>query len=175
MHMIRTLKLTLTLPTSVLWIAACATAGDDGQLDNDRQTALGVLQERSGATVGLELNEFRITRTVNMTPRFPVPGHATAPADAAANFLTSHAAVFQLTATDATNFVATRIDVEPERNISHITLQRMYAGFPVFQGAITVHMDGNNGVLRALGDEFYVVDAPTNNMRISATDAANAA
>ncbi|HEX7844053.1 MAG TPA: M36 family metallopeptidase [Kofleriaceae bacterium] len=166
------------LAASALVLTACATADnkDGGGKPSDvRDEAIETLQLKAGAPVTLEVNEAGTTRVVSMTPRFPVPSHATDPALAALDFLTSHHDAFQLDTADAANFVVTRVDVEPRLNVSHVTLQRTFNNIPVFQGAITVHMDGRNGVFRALGDEFYRVAAPTNRMTLSATDAATAA
>src|SRR5213078_938685 len=105
----------------------------------------------------------------------PVPPHASDPVEAATEFLAEHHAVFQLDAADAASFVATRFDPEPRLDLTHVTLQRVFNGIPVFQGALTVHMDGANGVVRVLGDEFYLVSEPTNRMVLSPIEAANAA
>jgi Zn-dependent metalloprotease len=105
----------------------------------------------------------------------PRPGHATDPAEAALHYLTSHAAAFQLGAADAASFVVARVDVEPRLDMCHVTLQRTLRGIPVFQGAITIHMDGGNGVFRALGDEFYRVGEPTNRILLTPAEAALAA
>ncbi|TMQ07964.1 MAG: hypothetical protein E6J90_41810 [Deltaproteobacteria bacterium] len=175
-HMIRTPSLTLLLSGSALWLTGCALASDDGGTRNqDRATALGILQDRAGSTVTLETNEIGTTRIVAMTPRFPVPTHASDPVEAATEFLAEHHAVFQLDAADAASFVATRFDPEPRLDLTHVTLQRVFNGIPVFQGALTVHMDGANGVVRVLGDEFYLVSEPTNRMVLSPIEAANAA
>src|SRR4029079_9305854 len=56
-----------------------------------------------------------------------------------------------------------------------VTLQRVFSGIPVFQGAITVHMDANNGVFHAIGDESYQVTAPGNRFGLSPAQAAEAA
>ncbi|HEX3480515.1 MAG TPA: extracellular metalloproteinase [Kofleriaceae bacterium] len=157
-------------------ITACATAVDDGDAPaNARDKAFELLQRTSGAPVNMELNEAGVTRIVAMTPRFPVATHATDVAQAATNFLAAHHDLFELDATDATSFTITRVDAEPERNMSHVTFQRTFNGIPVWQGAITVHMDGGNGVFRALGDEFYRISAPSNRVMLSPDEAALAA
>jgi hypothetical protein len=176
MHMSRTHRLTLLLSGSALSLTACALAADDGgQRNADRATALGVLQDRAGATVTLETNEVGTTRIVTMTPRFPVPTHATDAVQAATEFLAEHHGVFQLDATDANSFVATRFDPEPRLNLTHVTLQRTFNGIPVFQGAMTIHMDSGNNVVRVTGDEFYRISEPTNRTVLSAIEAAHAA
>jgi subtilisin-like proprotein convertase family protein len=177
MQMIRNSRLTELLATSALVLTACATADtkDGGKPSDVRDEALETLQLKAGAPVTVEVSELGTTRVVSMTPRFPVATHATDPALAALDFLSTHHDVFQMTAADAGNFVATRVDVEPRLGVSHVTLQRTLNGIPVFQGAITVHMDGGNGVFRALGDEFFHVAAPVNRMMLSPTEAATAA
>src|SRR5947209_13045819 len=107
-----------------------------------------------------------------MTPRFPVATHATDVAQAATSFLASRHDLLQLDAADAASFVVTRVDAEPERNMSHVTLQRTFNGIPVHQGSITIHMDGGNGVFRVLGDEVYRISAPTNSVMLNASAAA---
>jgi hypothetical protein len=174
--MIRNARLAQLLAASALSVTACATAVDDGDAPaNERDKALDLLQRNSGAPVAIELNEAGVTRIVAMTPRFPVATHATDVAQAATSFLASHHDVFQLDAADAASFAVTRVDPEPERNMNHVTLQRTFNGIPVFQGAITVHMDGGNSVVRAIGDEFYQVSAPTNRVMLNADEAAVAA
>jgi hypothetical protein len=166
----------LLVVPATLSVAGCATAVDDGDAPaNERDKALDLLQRNSGAPVAMELSDVGLTRIVAMTPRFPVATHATDVAQAATSFLATHHDVFQLGATDAASFTVTRVDVEPERDMSHVTLQRTFNGIPVWQGSITVHMDGGNSVFRALGDEFYQISAPTNRMMLSPDEAALAA
>ncbi|HEY0483655.1 MAG TPA: hypothetical protein VGD37_39320, partial [Kofleriaceae bacterium] len=160
----RTLRLTLLLSSSALWVTACATAADpdDGFAPADeRDAAIQILQLKAGAPVSVELSGLGTTRIVAMTPQFSVRGHATDPAQAATEFLTTHHDVFKLDAADASNFLVNGVDVEPHLNMSHVTLQRVFSGIPVFRGAITVHMDNHNGVFRALADETFKVGAPT--------------
>ena len=174
--MIRNARLIRLLAASTLSVTACATAIDDGDAPaNARDKAFDLLQRTSGAPVSMELNEAGVTRIVAMTPRFPVATHATDVAQAATNFLAANHDLYQLDAADAKSFTITRVDAEPERNMSHVTLQRTFNGIPVFQGAITVHLDGGNGVFRALGDEFYRIAPPTNRMMLTADEAAVAA
>jgi extracellular elastinolytic metalloproteinase len=176
--MIKNARLIQLLAASALAMTACATATpfDDGDAPaNQRDKALDLLQRTSGAPVTMELNEAGITRVVSMTPRFPVATHATDVAQAATNFLAAHHDIFQLDAADAANFAITRVDVEPQLNMSHVTLQRTFNGIPVFQGAITVHMDSGNGVFGAVGDDFYRISAPTNRVMLAADEAALAA
>jgi hypothetical protein len=164
-----------TLPAAFS-ITACATAINDGDAPaNQRDRALDLVQRSAGAPVTMELNEAGLTRVVSMTPRFPVATHATDVAQAATSFLAAHHDLFQLDAADAASFAITRVDVEPQLDMSHVTLQRTFNGIPVFQGAITVHLDGGNGVFRALGDEFYRIAAPTNRMMLAPGEAALAA
>jgi hypothetical protein len=174
--MFRSPRLTQILSASTLWLIACAAPGDDGaQAIEDRAEALEALQQQAGAPVKLETNELGVTRVVSMTPQFSVSGHATDPAEAALNFLKSRHDLFQIDAADAASFVVTNVDAEPSRNMTHVTLQRVVDGIPVFAGAITVHMDNGNGVFRVLGNDAYRASAPTNRMMLSPSDAAVAA
>jgi subtilisin-like proprotein convertase family protein len=168
------------LCTSALWLAACASGAGAGKDDGvppseDRELAVGTLQVKAGAPVALEIAETGVTRVLAMTPGFHVATGVTDPAAAAQRFLADHHDAFQLTAADAASFTVTRTDVESQTKLRHITLQRTFDGIPVFQGAITIHMDGNNAVFRALGDEFYRVSAPTNRQVLTPTEAAVAA
>jgi Fungalysin metallopeptidase (M36)/Proprotein convertase P-domain/Fungalysin/Thermolysin Propeptide Motif len=175
--MFRSRNLTKLLSASALWLAACATSGTDvgGKPSDDRDQALETLQLKAGAPIAMEVNEVGTTRVVAMSPRFHVSTGATDPAEAAKHFLAQNHDVFQLSAAEAASFVVTRTDVEPKSDFRHITLQRTFNGIPVFQGAITVHMDPGNNVFRALGDEFYQIAAPTNRQMLSPTEAAIAA
>jgi fungalysin metallopeptidase (M36)/proprotein convertase P-domain-containing protein/fungalysin/thermolysin propeptide len=166
---------TRVLSASALWFTACATGGEVAPDRDGRDGALERLQRTAGAPVTLEINEAGTARVLAMTPWFAVAGHATDPAAAAQRFLADHHDVFQLSAQDAASFVVTRVDVEPQSDLRHITLQRSYHGIPVFQGAITVHMDPGNGVFRALGDEAYRISAPTNRQILTPAEAAVAA
>jgi hypothetical protein len=175
--MFRSRSLTKLLSASVLWLAACATSGTDlgGKPSDDRDLALETLQLKAGAPVTLEVNEAGTTRVLAMTPRFPLPGHATDPAVVATDFLATHHDVFRLDSTDASQFAITRVDNDPTTGLRHITLNRTYNGIPVFQGGISVHMDSGNNVYRALGDESYNIAAPTNRMMLSPAEAVLAA
>jgi len=176
--MIRTPRLTLLLSIFALSLTACATASDedDGFAPPDeRDAAIQTLQLKAGAPVTLEVNELGTTRVIATTPRFPVPSRTTDPALAATDFLASHHDAFKIDAADAANFIATAVDVESKLNMSHVTLQRVFTGIPVFHGAIVVHMDNSNGVFRAIADEQFRVGAPTNRMVLSPSEAVAAA
>ncbi|HEX2689597.1 MAG TPA: extracellular metalloproteinase, partial [Kofleriaceae bacterium] len=159
-------------------MAACAP-GDavDGvkPTAEDRDQALDVLQRQAGAPVKLELSEAGTARVLAMTPQFLVAGHVTDPTEAAKAFLATHHDVFQLSASDTSSFTVARVDVEPKTGLRHITLARTYDGIPVFQGAMTVHMDSGNNVFRVLGDEFYRISAPTNTQVLTPSEAVMAA
>ncbi|TMQ08787.1 MAG: hypothetical protein E6J91_32350 [Deltaproteobacteria bacterium] len=161
---------------SAIGLAACAIGdnADGTTATRDRDRAVEVLQRQAGAPVTLEVNEAGISRVVAMAPRFSLAGHASDPVEAATGFLLDHHDVFQLSAADASSFVATRVDVEPRSDFRHITLQRTFNGIPVFQGAITVHMDPANAVFRAVGDDFYRIAEPTNRQLLTPADAATA-
>src|SRR5262249_28049814 len=154
-HMIRNRSLTLLFAGSALWLAGCAVADntDDEIANEPRDAALQILTGKAGAAVTLDIHELGTTRVVAMSPQLAVPTHASDPVGAATEFLTANHDVFQLDAADAANFLVTGVDVEPGLGMSHVTLQRVFSGIPVFQGAITVHMDAGNGVFHAVGDE----------------------
>jgi Fungalysin metallopeptidase (M36)/Proprotein convertase P-domain/Fungalysin/Thermolysin Propeptide Motif len=173
--MIRNRSLTQLLSVSALSLAACATADDGARSATDRDQAVQELQRRAGAPVALEVGDAGDARVLAMTPGSSVPGHATDPAVAAQDFLATHHDVFQLDAADATQFAVTRVDQDRAGDLRHVTLNRTFDGIPVFQGAITVHMDAGNGVFRALGDEAYHIAAPTNRRMLSPSEAAVAA
>jgi extracellular elastinolytic metalloproteinase len=157
-----------------LTFAACAVS--DGNDANDaRDHAIDALQHKTGARVAFEANELGTTRVLDMTPRFPAPSRFADPAAAAARFLTEHHDAFQLSASDASSFVATSVDLEPDVNVGHVTLQRMYNGVPVFQGSIQLLIDGGNNVVRATADELFRIGPPTNRLSLSPLEAANAA
>ena len=175
--MTRKRSVTLLLSGSALWFAACATGASDdgGKIDDDRDLALEALQLQAGAPVSLETTEAGIARVLAMTPRFPIPAHATDPAVAAQDFLTTHRGVFHLDTAAATQFAVTSVDNDVTTGLRHVTLNRTFNGIPVFQGGISVHMDSGNNVYRALGDESYNIAAPTNRMMLSPAEAALAA
>ncbi|MBC7974844.1 MAG: M36 family metallopeptidase, partial [Myxococcales bacterium] len=123
----------------------------------------------------LEVADAGTARVLQVTPRFPVPGHATDPAVVAKAFLVAHHDAFQLDAADASQFVVAGVDRDTAGDVRHVTLQRTYLGIPVFQGVVTVHMDGGNNVFRVLADESYRIDPPRNRTILDAADAARAA
>ncbi|HSS03326.1 MAG TPA: M36 family metallopeptidase, partial [Kofleriaceae bacterium] len=140
-----------------------------------RSAAVQILQDRAGAAINLDINEAGVTRVVAMSPRHPITGTSTTPINAANEFLRNNHDVFGLDASDASNFVLNGFDPEPRLGMSHVTLQRVFSGIPLFQGAITVHMDANNGVFHAIGDESYQVAAPSNRFGLTPAQAAEAA
>src|ERR1041384_4237876 len=105
--MSRNLRFVHLVPVSALWLVACASGdADDGASPaNERDLALATLQQRAGAPIGIETSELGVTRVLSMTPGFPVPGHATDPAEAATGFLASHHDALQIDASEAANFV----------------------------------------------------------------------
>ncbi len=160
---------------SALSLIACTTTTDATQTASTRDRAAAALQRLAGAPVALEIGVTGDLRTLAMTPQFSVPGHATDPALAATDFLATHHDVLQLDAADASQFVITRVDSDRAGDLRHVTLQRVFNGIPVFQGAITVHMDSGNGVFRVLGDESYHIAPPTNRLVLDPSEAAAAA
>lgn len=165
-----------------LWVVACDPAstedrpeGQGGKADEDPKKALLELQRLTGAPVTLELSERGTTRVISMTPRFPWTGLAGDPADVAKQFLAEHHSVFRLREADADDFVVTRVDIDPATDFRHVTLQRTYDDVPVFQGAITVHLDRGNGIFRVLCDDSYWISEPVNELALSPVEAARAA
>jgi hypothetical protein len=179
-HMIRNRTFSQILCATALCLGACATAddaADDGIAPPDeRDDAVQALERMTGAPVTLEVAENGSSRAIAMTPRFAVRAHVPDPSYAAQDFLSTHHAAFGIDADAASNFVVTRVDIDHSAggNLRHVTLQRQYDGIPVFQGAVTVHMDPANGVFGALGDEFYIVDRPTNRKMLAPADAVEA-
>ena len=172
-------KVVLLCAGSALLFAACAIEGADAAREGNeapnRDRALEALQRQAGAPVALEVGATGATRVLAMTPRFPIAGHHTDPAVVAARFLDDNREVFQLDAEQASSFVATRVDVDPESGVQHVTLQRFHDGDPVFHGAVTIHMDAANRVFRALGDDLYRISPPVNRRVLTPTQAAIAA
>src|SRR5712691_11116328 len=92
MHIIQNRTFTRLLSVSVLWLGACATAGefDDGvALPDTRSDAIEQLGRLTGAPVTVEIGDTGVSRVIQMTPRFPVASHVTDPAVAAQDFLTT--------------------------------------------------------------------------------------
>jgi len=174
--MIRNRNFAVLLATSAMWLAACATATDVGTGDQDapdRDQAVQILQDKAGAPVAVEVNEAGATRVVAMTPRFHVGAAMSDPAGAATAFLAAHHDLFKLTAAEAASVKVTRVDADAN-GTTHVTLQRLWNGTPIYQGAMTVHADAT-GVFRALGDEFVRIPAPLNQKVLTPTEAAVAA
>jgi extracellular elastinolytic metalloproteinase len=168
--------LTQLLSVTSLSLAACTGVNDMTTSTTDRRDqAVQELQRQAGAPVTVEVGATGDTRILATTPRFPVPGHATDPAVAAMDFLVAQHDLFQLDDAEASHFALTSEDHDPITSLHHITLNRTYNGILVFQGGITIHMDNGNNVYRAVGDEAYHIDAPTNRMMLSASEAARAA
>lgn len=173
--MYRSHSLAPWLYTCALWLSACAAGSTDDSVAGERDRALAAIQRQAGAPVTLEVGATGDARVLAMSPRFPVPGHASDPAVVASDFLAAHHDAFQLDAADATQLAVTRVDIDHAGDIRHVTLNRVFEGIPVYQGALTVHMDGGNGVFRVLGDESYHIAAPTNRVMLDFHEAAVAA
>jgi len=175
--MFRSRSLIRFLSASALSLTACATGANDGstKADSERDLAIESLQLKAGAPIAIEVGETGDARVLAMTPRFPVPGHATDPAVVAKDFVTTNRGVFQLAAADASQFAVSNVDNDPTTGLRHVSLNRTFNGIPVFQGGISVHMDSGNNVYRVLGDESYNIAAPTNRMMLSPSEAALAA
>jgi hypothetical protein len=174
--MIRNRNFAVLLATSAMWLAACATTDvgtQDDQDAPDRDQALQILQGQTGAPVAMEINDTGATRVVAMTPRFHAGAAMSDPAGAATAFLAANHDLFKLTAAEAASVKVTRVDADAN-GMTHVTLQRLWNGTPIFQGALTVHSDAT-GVFRALGDEFVRIPAPLNQKVLTPTEAAIAA
>jgi hypothetical protein len=164
----------LTLVFILTW-AACMSGPDFGDVAEQRATVAQQIQQQTGAPVSLELGASGDTRVLAMTPQFPMRGRSGDPASAAREFLASYHGAFQLDPDAATEFIVTRTDDDQTTGLRHVTLNRVHDGIPVFQGAITVHMDSGNRIFRALGDEFYRISEPTNRRVLSPGEAVVAA
>jgi hypothetical protein len=158
-------------------VALAACAGVDGAPSpaGDRDRAIAALTRDAGAAVAVELHAGGALRVLAMTPGFPVPGRGGDPAAVALDFVAAYRDAFQLGDAEARELAVTRVDRDAAGDLRHVTLQRRVAGVPVFQGAITVHLDAGNGVLRVLGDEFYRAAPPSNRAVIEPAAAAIAA
>ena len=167
----------LLLSAASFCFAACAsgayeeTKPDDA--DGQREGAVEALQLRAGGQVQVELNEAGVTRIISMSPQANLAGNNGDPTIAAKSFLADNHDAFKLSAEEAASVIATRVDAD--KGGTHVVLNRVYNGIPVFQGAIAVHMGAGNQIYRAVADEFYNVSAPTNRQVLSTTDAAIAA
>jgi hypothetical protein len=83
-----TLRLPQLLSATALSLTACAGAPDTTNT-SVREQAVQELQRQAGAPVALEVGQTGDVRVLAVTPRFPVPGHATDPA-IVANGLPGH-------------------------------------------------------------------------------------
>lgn len=156
-------------------LTACTPANEQTTRTGRRDQVLDDLQRRAGAPIALEVGTTGDLRVLAMTPRSPLPGHDADPSFVAMDFVTDHHDLFQLDATEARQFIVTRVDEDPATELQHVTLNRVYNGIAVFQGAITVHMDAGNRVLRVLGDEAYRVAPPVNRVMLTPAEAVLAA
>jgi subtilisin-like proprotein convertase family protein len=163
----------LLIVAPALLLSACAPDGADEAPDRDR--ALQVLERAAGTPVALRVGATGATRVLAMTPLLQVVGPHPDPAVVAARFLADNHDVFRLDADAASQFVVTRVDVDPGSGLRHVTLQRFDDGDPVFHGAITVHMDAANRVFRAVGDDRVRMSPPVNRRVLTPTQAAVAA
>src|SRR5689334_15569728 len=110
------------LLASAFSIAACAAGDDPTPSSAERDQAIAVLQQLTGAPVTVEVNEAGTTRVIQMTAQFPVQARSGDPATAAAEFVAANHDLLQLSASDAAGFVTTGVDVEPKLGVSHVTL-----------------------------------------------------
>src|SRR5437762_366039 len=161
MKTMRAIWLTALLSIGSIACDAQISDGKDGasgpSLNEDQQADLVALQQQAGGPVHLELGDGGGVRVLDMTEGHHLVGLVGAPEDVAQSFLSQHRAPFQLSTTEATDFEATRVDVDPGSNVKHVTLQRTVQGIPVYQGAVTVHIDSNGGIFRVMGDDNYHV------------------
>jgi extracellular elastinolytic metalloproteinase len=149
---------------------------DDGVAPQDnRDDAIDRLAQTTGAPVKLEIaDDGNASRAITMSAGFALSSSATDKVLAAQEFLATYHDALGLDADAASNFVVARVDQDRAGNIRHVTFQRMFGNIPVFQGALTIHLDPKNGIVRALGDEAYQIGAPTNRIAIEPIDAARA-
>jgi fungalysin metallopeptidase (M36)/proprotein convertase P-domain-containing protein/fungalysin/thermolysin propeptide len=162
-------------------LAGCETdtgdGGDVGAVDSvqQKEAMLGI-ESRTGGPVDVERDDAGRIRVVAMTAGKPYAGLVGASADAVARgFLAENRALFGLSEAAASEFAVGRVDDDAKHGLRHVTLQRTVGGVPVFQGAMTVHMDANNGVFRVLCDENYRLGEPVNARVLGGADAAMAA
>src|SRR5262245_46094122 len=165
------------IAVAALWVTACSNGLDEGvKVTEDRGPTLEDMQRRAGGPVKLELGDNGLMRVLAATPQHPVPAmRTTDAATAAAEFLAEYHNVFDLGADEATAFEIARVDIDGKRDLQHVTLQRTYEGIPVFQGAISVHMNARNDVFHVLGDQAYQIERPINRRVLKPADAALAA
>jgi Zn-dependent metalloprotease len=166
-------------------VAACGISGCNDAPGDDSETgtadsgqekdALNGIEARSGGPVDVERDEAGRVRVVSMAPGARYAARSGDPATAARGFLAENRGLFGLSAAAAGEFEVARVDDDATHGLRHVTLQRTVGGVPVFQGAVTVHMDGSNGIFRVLCDENYWVGQPANARVLSAADAILAA
>lgn len=149
----------------VAWLSACVGSEDAGD-----GSALARLQRVTGGPVDLEVGTTGATLALSR----PLPGRSGDPAVAAAQFLADYHDLFQLAGDEVASFVVVRVDVEP-RGARHVILQRSYQGEPVFHGQLSIHLDADNRVFRALGQSAYRITAPVNTRALSSVQAVGAA
>lgn len=165
-------------------VAGCeATPGDDGETvtgtgtdSGQEKDALVGIEARSGGPVDVERDEAGRVRAVTLAPGARYAGLAGGSAeDAARGFVAENRGLFGLTAGAVGELALGRVDGDDGHGLRHVTLHRTVNGVPVFQGAITVHLDASNGVFRALCDENYRVTEPRNARVLGGADAVMAA
>lgn len=127
-----------------------------------RDDAVAHLTDLTGGQVEYEIGEANATRVIAMAPGRPVTMNVPDSAIAAQNFVAANRDAFLLADADMDGLVVARVDHDRAGDVNHVTLQRTIDGIPVFQGAISVHMDRNNNVFRALGDDDYLAVKPNN-------------
>lgn len=166
-------------------VAGCeATPGDGGDGETvssadvgQEKDALVGIEARSGGPVDVERDEAGRVRVVTLAPgaRYAPGLRGGGPEAAARSFVADNRGLFGLTAGAVDELALGRVDADDGSGLRHVTLHRTVNGVPVFQGAITVHMDATDGVFRALCDEHYRVTEPKNGRVLGGADAAFAA
>jgi subtilisin-like proprotein convertase family protein len=180
MKLIRSFPAVLSF--GALSLVACnATIGDGSKseefgpsLDEQQQVALVNLQGLAGGPIRLELNERGGVNVLSMEPGHNLISAFGAPDDIANNFIRQHAPLFRLDNNEASEFEATRVDKDSS-GLTHVVMQRVIDGVPVFQGVISVHMDASNSVFNVLGNDNYNLRRPINQLTITPEQAIIAA
>jgi len=159
------------IPVLGLWLSACGSVEEQLDISQDRIAALENLQQKSKTSISLQFDKFDSTRVMALEPGGAIPTHVLDPGEAALSFLRENRAIFQLNEAEAADFQITNIDMEKDIDLHHIRLQRMYAGIPVLQGIINMHMNSANDILRVTG-HFYKITPPSNQIALTSREAA---
>jgi subtilisin-like proprotein convertase family protein/Zn-dependent metalloprotease len=173
------LVLRSALVTGAAVMVACdAQIGSDKEfepgpaLTEEQQVGLVALQQQAGGPVDLELDDRGGIRVLSMSEGAHLVGLTGTPETVARSFLRQNRGLFRLAADEAESFDAARVDIDAATNLRHVVLQRTVEGVPVYQGSVSVHMDAQGGIFRAVGADGYRVSAPKNRITLSPDEAA---